>query len=59
MNDDLVENTPRIIFLDIDGPMIPGTRYLINRSCSFDRDFPAETIAVINEVCHRTGAKIV
>lgn len=53
------EPTPRIIFLDIDGPMIPGTMFLIDPMCSFHRLFPPTTIAVINAVCKRTGAKVV
>lgn len=56
---DIGDGTPRVIFLDIDGPMIPGTMFLIDRMCSFHRVFPATTISVINEVCKRTGAKVV
>jgi hypothetical protein len=48
-----------VIFLDIDGPMIPATMFLIDRMCSFNRNFPATTIAVVNDLCKRTGAKIV
>ncbi|WP_037476811.1 HAD domain-containing protein [Sphingobium sp. ba1] len=59
MSDSCTDKTPRVIFLDIDGPMIPGTMFLIDRMCSFHRVFPATTIAVINEVCKRTGAKVV
>lgn len=49
----------KVIFLDIDGPMIPATMFLIDRMCSFNRVFPATTVAVVNELCKRTGAKIV
>ena len=49
----------KIIFLDIDGPMIPATMFLIERDCSFERKFPPTTIAVLNEICKRTEAKIV
>lgn len=49
----------KVVFLDIDGPMIPSTMFLIDRMCSFDRKFPATTIAALNELCARTGVKIV
>ena len=49
----------KVIFLDIDGPMIPATMFLIDRMCSFNRVFPATTIAVINRLCEQTGAKVV
>lgn len=49
----------KIAFLDIDGPMIPSGQYLINRMCSWQRDFPAIPIACINALCDRSGAKIV
>jgi hypothetical protein len=49
----------KIAFLDIDGPMIPSGQYLINRMCSWERDFPAIPIACMNALCERSGAKIV
>ena len=49
----------KVIFLDIDGPMIPATMHLVDRMCSFKRMFPETTVAVINELCKRTGAVIV
>jgi len=49
----------KIAFLDIDGPMIPAGQYLINRRCSWERDFPAIPIACMNALCERSGAKIV
>lgn len=49
----------KVIFLDIDGPMIPATMFLINRMASWEREFPATTIAVINRLCENTGAKVV
>lgn len=49
----------KIAFLDIDGPMIPSGQYLINRKCSWERDFPAIPVACINALCERSGAKIV
>jgi hypothetical protein len=53
------EVTSKVIFLDIDGPMIPATMFLIDRMCSLNRIFPATTVAVINSLCERTGAKVV
>lgn len=49
----------RIIFLDIDGPMIPSYQYLINRSCSHYREMAPGPIACLNELCERSGAKVV
>ncbi|UIS25288.1 hypothetical protein [Erythrobacter phage vB_EliS-L02] len=49
----------RILFLDIDGPMIPASYYLVDRSCSHYRRFPETQIALLNELCERSGAKIV
>jgi hypothetical protein len=49
----------RIIFLDIDGPMIPATMYLADRMCSSNRNFPPTTIGVINYLCKKSDAQIV
>jgi hypothetical protein len=49
----------KVAFLDIDGPMIPSGQFLINRMCSWQRDFPAIPIACMNALCERSGAKIV
>jgi len=49
----------KVIFLDIDGPMIPMTSYLNDIQCSIRRRFPEHTIAVLNEICKRTDAQIV
>ena len=49
----------KIVFLDIDGPMIPATMFLVDRMCSWHRVFPPTTVAVVKELCERTGAKIV
>lgn len=52
-------NDVPIIFLDIDGPMIPGTQLLVDIDSCTKRIFPLTTIAVINEICKLTGALIV
>lgn len=48
-----------VVFLDIDGPMIPDTMLLAYRMASFERRFPPTTIAVLNFFCERSGAAIV
>jgi hypothetical protein len=49
----------RVLFLDIDGPMIPTTMMLGNPMASFERKFPATTIGAVNYLCKKSGAKIV
>jgi hypothetical protein len=51
--------TNRVVFLDIDGPMIPYSMFLVDRMASYNRVFPAITVAVIREVCERGDAKVV
>lgn len=53
------ESSDRILFLDIDGVMIPATQLLVNPNSCWDRIFPATTIAVLNEICAITKAKVV
>lgn len=53
------ESSDRILFLDIDGVMIPATQLLVNPNSCWDRIFPATTIAVLNEICKITKAKVV
>lgn len=48
-----------VIFLDIDGVMIPTYQCLVSRSAFFDRIFPQSTILVLNELCSRVDAKVV
>lgn len=49
----------KVIFLDIDGPMIPASYFLVDNMASWNRRFPSTTVAVINRLCERTGAKVV
>lgn len=49
----------KIIFLDIDGPMIPASYFLVDNMASWERRFPTTTVAVIKRLCERTGAKVV
>lgn len=49
----------KIIFLDIDGPVIPGSQLLVNKNSSWDRIAQPHIIAILNLLCERSGAKIV
>lgn len=49
----------RIVFLDIDGPIIPNSQFLIDSNCSFGRIIPAIPVACVNFLCDRSGAKVV
>lgn len=53
------EMSEKVIFLDIDGPMIPSSMYLIDNMCSFKRLFPPTTVAVLNRLCEASGARVV
>jgi hypothetical protein len=49
----------RIIFLDIDGPIIPGGAYLLDPMCSHNRIIPEIPVAIVREACKRGNAKVV
>jgi hypothetical protein len=49
----------RVIFLDIDGPIIPYTMFLIDAMASHNRVIPPLTVSVVRELCKRSGAKVV
>lgn len=49
----------RILFLDIDGVMIPATQLLVNRRSSLDRIMAQTALATLAEICRRSGAEIV
>lgn len=52
----------KIVFLDIDGPMIPSYVYLKNLNCSMSderREFCIYCVLAINRLCEQTDAKIV
>lgn len=49
----------RVVFVDIDGPMIPFSMFLIDRHASLNRTIAPIPIAVLNRLCERSGAKIV
>lgn len=49
----------KILFVDVDGPLIPSTEFLLDKLCSFQRRLPKLQIALLNAICDRTGAKVV
>lgn len=49
----------RIIFLDIDGPMIPAVFYLQNSNPSYTQELDPRSVAVIKFICEKSRAKIV
>jgi len=49
----------KIIFLDIDGPMIPGTSYLENRFASLHQEFCPRCIMVLKKILEKSEAKVV
>lgn len=51
--------TDKIIFLDIDGPMIPAVHFLTNCNASFDQDFDPRCVMVLKKILKETNAKIV
>ena len=48
-----------IIFLDIDGPMVPGTWCLIEDCASLDRKFSPIAVRVLKLICDEFDAKVV
>lgn len=49
----------RILFLDVDGPMIPGYMYFINKNASMERTISPISVVLVNKLIERSGAKIV
>lgn len=49
----------KIIFLDIDGPMIPLSSYIFTRNPSFDQILDDRCVDVLHAVIAASGAKIV
>jgi hypothetical protein len=49
----------RILFLDVDGPLIPSGMYVINRRASWERMCSPICVAIVNELCRKADAKIV
>ena len=49
----------KIIFLDIDGPMIPYTSFLFNPHASFDQVLDDRCCRVLHKIIEASGAKIV
>lgn len=56
----MMNKKKRIVFLDIDGPMIPSGCYLAyGVMASFSRKFSPIAVSCINRLCHEAKAKIV
>jgi HAD domain in Swiss Army Knife RNA repair proteins len=51
--------TMNIVFLDIDGPMIPDTMLVINRQASFERQMSPISVGLINKLCELANAAVV
>lgn len=50
----------RIIFLDIDGPMIPSyCYYMFGSGASYNRDMSPVSVVLLNNLCNKASAKIV
>lgn len=49
----------RLIFLDIDGPVIPNSQFLIDRNASFGRNFAPTCIAAVKRLLGESGGKLV
>lgn len=48
-----------ILFLDIDGPMIPTREYLFNVHASLDQSLNSDCLRVLRKVLDDTGARVV
>jgi hypothetical protein len=55
----LIKDFPKIIFLDIDGPMIPAGMYLLDENPSYKRVMSPIAVACINHLCAKAKAKVV
>lgn len=49
----------KIIFLDIDGPMIPSTQYLFDTHASYDQSFNDTCVRVLKLILEKSEAKLV
>lgn len=49
----------KIIFLDVDGTLIPTSMFLVTSAATRECHIPDTHVALINELCHITGAKLV
>jgi len=49
----------KIIFLDIDGPMIPDTSFLFNVNCSFEQELDERCVKILRRIVDDSKAKIV
>lgn len=55
----VMEGRMKVLFVDVDGPLIPATALLMDRGASFKRKIPELQVRILNEICARTGACVV
>ena len=49
----------RILFVDVDGPLIPSGMYMIHQNASYERKFSPISIAVLKQMLKESGALLV
>ena len=49
----------KVLFVDVDGVMIPAAQHLVDPMCSLNRNIPNMTVAVLNKICEITNARVV
>jgi len=49
----------KVLFLDVDGPLIPSTTFFVNPAASKHRHLSPYAVAIVNRLCEDAKAKIV
>jgi hypothetical protein len=49
----------RIIFCDVDGVLIPGSMFFVDRNAAFKRVFSPSALAILANLAKKTGSKVV
>lgn len=49
----------RILFVDVDGPLIPADMFVIEPNASFARSFSPVCLKILEKMCEHAGAKVV
>ena len=49
----------KVLFLDVDGPLIPSTTFFVNPAASKHRHCSPYAIAIVNRLCRDANAKVV
>lgn len=55
----MAETTERILFLDIDGVMIPGWMYLFNREAGLELNMDNRAFRILDKLYNETGCRLV